>query len=289
MASLKGPRLEMNGMTFKRGRVPPGIRHHRGSLPENESYFTVRAARDATGPSERGRRDADVREKVTKEATVLIIGVRAPYNADKGRRPGSAARDAIRRFCFFYPGSSSSRSRLIPVGSKPTLSAHANRSLSLSLSLSPFSTPNLSFQNFQSLSVPKISSSERKRKKLRMKKASRNTSRRGGFFSKFGRMMLACTMTSERRGIPPPLPFNLRVRLEFACQSPLPSNFLHAIARYWNCLVGDLSPSVIYFLNRACLPAYLPTYLPTSTCPADWLADWLAARLTDCRPLRHTT
>lgn len=184
LASLKGPRLEMNGMTFKRGRVPPGIRHHRGSLPENESYFTVRAARDATGPSERGRRDADVREKVTKEATVLIIGVRAPYNADKGRRPGSAARDAIRRFCFFYPGSSSSRSRLIPVGSKPTLSAHANRSLSLSLSLPPFSTPNLSFQNFQSLSVPKISSSERKRrwKKLRMKKASRNTSRRGGFF-----------------------------------------------------------------------------------------------------------
>lgn len=75
--------------------------------------------------------------------------------------------------------------------------------------------------------------------------------------------MLACTMTSGRRGIPPPLPFNLRVRLEFACQSPLPSNFLHAIARYWNCLVGDLSPSVIYFLNRACLPACLPAYLPT--------------------------
>lgn len=53
------------------------------------------------------------------------------------------------------------------------------------------------------------------------------------------------------------------------------SNFLHAIARYWNCLVGDLSPSVIYFLNRACLP--------TSTCPADWPPDWLAAWLTDCR------
>lgn len=291
LASLKGPRLEMNGMTFKRGRVPPGIRHHRGSLPENESYFTVRAARDATGPSERGRRDADVREKVTKEATVLIIGVRAPYNADKGRRPGSAARDAIRRFCFFYPGSSSSRSRLIPVGSKPTLSAHANRSLSLSLSppvfhaesfLPKFPKP-LRSQNFLRRAEEEVE------KAANEEKASRNTSRRGGFFSKFGRMMLACTMTSERRGIPPPLPFNLRVRLEFACQSPLPSNFLHAIARYWNCLVGDLSPSVIYFLNRACLPAYLPTYLPTSTCPADWLADWLAARLTDCRPLRHTT
>lgn len=89
-----------------------------GSLPENESYFTVGAARDATGPSERGRRDADVREKVTKEATVLIIGVRAPYNADKGRRPGSAARDAIRRFCF-YPASSSRLDRVLsPHGSR---------------------------------------------------------------------------------------------------------------------------------------------------------------------------
>jgi hypothetical protein len=43
----------------------------------------------------------------------------------------------------------------------------------------------------------------------------------------------------------------------FACHSTLASNFLHAIARYWNCLVGDLSPSVIYFLNRSYLPACL--------------------------------
>lgn len=133
LASLKGPRLEMNGMTFKRGRVPPGIRHHRGSLPENESYFTVGAARDATGPSERGRRDADVREKVTKEATVLIIGVRAPYNADKGRRPGSAARDAIRRFCFFYRRLDRVLSQ---VGSEPTLSPRTPTT---------FSAPNLPF------------------------------------------------------------------------------------------------------------------------------------------------
>lgn len=52
--------------------------------------------------------------------------------------------------------------------------------------------------------------------------------------------------------------FSVRVRSEsFACQSTLASNFLHAIARYWNCLVGDLSPSVIYFLNRSYLPACL--------------------------------
>lgn len=113
----------------------------------------------------------------------------------------------------------------------------------------------------------------------------------------FAPRMLACTMTGssmlERRregpdeaaSSPPPNPlspphrvapstFAVRVRFELACQSALASNFLHAIARYWNCLVGDLSPSVIYFLNRA--------YLPTSTCPADWLPDWLAAWLTDC-------
>lgn len=105
-------------------------------------------------------------------------------------------------------------------------------------------------------------------------------------------MMLACTMTSERRGIPPLLPFNLRVRLEFACQSPLPSNFLHAIARYWNCLVGDLSPSVIYFLNRACLPACLPAYLPTYLYLPGWLAGWLAGCPVDglpASPTHHVT
>lgn len=262
-----------------------------GSLPENESYFTVGAARDATGPSERGRRDADVREKVTKEATVLIIGVRAPYNADKGRRPGSAARDAIRRFCF-YPASSSRLDRVLsPHGSRlyPRTPTALPPSPRFPRQTSP--PPSPISKNISSLPFRKskiflggwIFSETKFLDDARMHEDDVDRRRRG-----------------EKRSIPHtphppppsfPTPSTFAVRFEFACQSPLPSNFLHAIARYWNCLVGDLSPSVIYFLNRACLPTCLPTYLPTSTftCPADWLADWLAAWLTDCRPLRHTT
>jgi len=56
---------------------------------------------------------------------------------------------------------------------------------------------------------------------------------------------------------PPCHPSAFAFAPSFACQSTLASNFLHAIARYWNCLVGDLSPSVIYFLNRSYLPACL--------------------------------
>lgn len=246
-----------------------------GSLPENESYFTVGAARDATGPSERGRRDADVREKVTKEATVLIIGVRAPYNADKGRRQGSAARDAIRRFCF-YPASP--RLASYPrAGSQPPRSIRARQPLSL---LPVFHAKSFEKNFLHLLLLPSSS---------KIFAARISSFRRRNFW-----MTLACTrMTSigggeERRGAfhPPPPPRALSpstfaVRFEFACQSPLPSNFLHAIARYWNCLVGDLSPSVIYFLNRACLPASLPTCLPTYLplpLPArltGWLTGWL--------------
>lgn len=57
---------------------------------------------------------------------------------------------------------------------------------------------------------------------------------------------------------PPCHPSEFAFAPSFACHSTLASNFLHAIARYWNCLVGDLSPSVIYFLNRSYLPALLP-------------------------------
>lgn len=49
----------------------------------------------------------------------------------------------------------------------------------------------------------------------------------------------------------------------FACHSTLASNFLHAIVRYWNCLVGDLSPSAIYFLNRSCLACLACLASPT--------------------------
>lgn len=79
---------------------------------------------------------------------------------------------------------------------------------------------------------------------------------------------LACMVTGSSRSegrrreggrcySPPCHPLAFAFAPSFACQSTLASNFLHAIARYWNCLVGDLSPSVIYFLNRSYLPACL--------------------------------
>ncbi|KAK1131064.1 hypothetical protein K0M31_017361 [Melipona bicolor] len=120
LASLKGPTapgaLEANEMTFKRGRIPV----ESGGLPENESYFTrvpAERTRWAHRTAEGG--DADAREKVTKEATVLIIGVRVPYNADKRRSPApSHARyDTIRRFCLCSGAHRLSIRVLIPAGS----------------------------------------------------------------------------------------------------------------------------------------------------------------------------
>lgn len=99
-------------------------------LIESESYFTVptegtrRVHRTAVGE------DADAREKVTKEATVLIIGVRVPYNADKRRshrqmqkiRHDASARTRAHRLDLplirpgsnFYPFSSKRSSRANP-------------------------------------------------------------------------------------------------------------------------------------------------------------------------------